>query len=107
MKFCVNCKLCMKRTLTNGHIVYECVCGHKSVAENHELCIFHEVIGEQGETIDKYATYIKNAANDATVNLIKRTCENCGAEYMKHLHVSDAMISVYVCSCGGAKKTEE
>jgi len=95
MKFCDICQLCMKRNLQNGNIVYECSCGNKVVAQNDELCIFSEVYIDTSDSIEKYTTYINNSIYDDTVNLIKKTCPKCGSEYMKHLHISESMISVH------------
>ena len=97
MKFC-DCGNCMRRVIDNGEIKFKCACGKIIKGEKEDRLLFEEVMESEEDTMKKYSTEVENAKWDPTIALSSKLCEKCG-ERMKHVIVSEAQISYFLCSC--------
>jgi hypothetical protein len=55
---------------------------------------------DQQESANMFDRLFKNAANDRTGYIVKRTCGKCNLDYMKLIVVGEDSNIKFVCDCG-------
>ncbi len=106
MRFCPTCSRAMIRDPSTGAIVYRCACGFEEPGTARDARIIGATL-DAGETTEMYRRLIQTAPFDRTNQLVNRTCEMCGVDYMVQIRVGDAEIIIYKCKCGNEKSLAE
>jgi DNA-directed RNA polymerase subunit M/transcription elongation factor TFIIS len=99
MRFCKNCGRVMRRDPSSGSVVFRCHCGEEIEGGAGDARVGGAVLGS-AETLDMYRLLIRGAPFDRTNQLVRRSCPDCGLDYMVQIRVGDAEVIVYKCKCG-------
>jgi DNA-directed RNA polymerase subunit M/transcription elongation factor TFIIS len=90
----------MVKDYSSGSVEYKCrICGNEVQGTPNDARISKIVLGV-GETIENYERLIKEASNDRTDQIVKKTCEECGLDYMTQIRVGSGEVIIYKCKCG-------
>lgn len=89
----------MARHFSDEEVYFVCPCGVRVEGGVHDTVAASSVL-EAGEMREKYAVLIRNAPFDPTTTRVKRTCPECGLDYMSRLVITDDMVVIYSCKCG-------
>ncbi len=89
----------MIRDPSSGAVVFRCPCGIEEPGRPEDARIGGAVLGA-GETTEMYRRLIQTAPFDRTNQLVRRSCPDCGRDYMTQIRVGDAEVIIYKCKCG-------
>lgn len=88
----------MRRVIDDNEVKFKCACGNVIRGNKEDRLLYEEIMESEEDTMKKYITEVENAKWDPTVSLSDKICEKCGKN-MKHVIVSEAQISYFLCSC--------
>ena len=89
----------MVRDPSSGTVVFRCPCGVEEEGDPIDARVGGAVLGA-GETTEMYRLLIHKAPYDRTNQLVRRSCPDCGRDYMVQIRVGDAEVIIHRCKCG-------
>ena len=98
-KFCPVCKRHMLRQTMTGTVQFQCPTCQNTVPGN-ERDVAYLQNSRTDTTIQSYDRLIRHASSDRANNKVKKTCEECGIDYMSLMHFGTDEKSIYTCICG-------
>jgi DNA-directed RNA polymerase subunit M/transcription elongation factor TFIIS len=104
MKFCPECKSRLNPHAIGDKLIFKCTCGNEYDAEPEDTLRKAEVLNAS-ESSQKYEVFIDNAVYDPGSNIVRKTCDKCGKDYMTRIYVGTHVSLLYICECG--YKTEK
>ena len=99
MNPCPECEREMARDTSSGAVMFQCYCGIKVPGAASDVRIAGAVLNS-GQTAEKYARTIRNAAFDRTNQLVGVECTKCGLDYMTQIRISRQEVVIWKCQCG-------
>ena len=88
--------------LLNSELFFICCCGQILKPDANDVCLIDETFGGTASfnVLNVYDTFIRTAAFDPTISMVKKQCPQCNAEYMTELIISANMSIYNTCKCG-------
>lgn len=100
MNFCDVCNSRLSDVTTDVKLYFQCSKCQKVYDSKPENTLMYTESIDRKDSMNKYNTFLNNAAFDQVNPLTDTKCPVCDNKYTRHVIIGGTKKFIYVCTCG-------